>query len=137
MSRMCARTHARPDTCVRSVCWPAADWGGQSGKLTSQIRWRLMWLERGAMRGGTHATGRRGIGGLLGGRLPTLCAPNPRESVHHCGFCLFKSQRAERGDFSSTEPMTSKLFFSFFFFPPFCFFLFQIILSGVSLAFFF
>lgn len=30
-------------------------------------------------------------------------------------LCLFTSQKAESGDFSSTEPMTSRLFFNFFF----------------------
>lgn len=30
-------------------------------------------------------------------------------------LCLFTSQKAESGDFSSTEPMTSRLFFFFFF----------------------
>lgn len=29
-------------------------------------------------------------------------------------LCLFTSQKAESGDFSSTEPMTSRLFFFFF-----------------------
>lgn len=42
--------------------------------------------------------GRWGFWGLLGGRLPTLCAPNPGESAGHCGSLLVRQPESwERG----------------------------------------
>ena len=65
--------------------------------IDSQIEWRAMCTEGDERR---DACGRV-VGffwGLLGGRLPTLCAPNPGESAGHCGSLLVHQPESwERG----------------------------------------
>lgn len=90
----CAHTH-KFSYVFYCLAWPTFDSGGCSS------HWQSHWMEghvHGAMRRGMHVAGRWGFWGLLGGRLPTLCAPNPGESAGHCGSLLVHQPESwERG----------------------------------------
>lgn len=106
--------------------WPATDSGGCSS------HWQSDWMEghvHGAMRGGMHVAGRWGFGGLLGGRLPTLCAPNPGESAGHCGSLLVHQPESWERGFQLRRADDKQVFFlngplwvSLLLFYPFCLF---------------
>lgn len=81
--------------------------------IDSQIEWKAMCMEGwsvGRWEEGCMWQGGGVFWGLLGGRLPTLCAPNPGESAGHCGSLLVHQPESWERDFSSAEPMTSRFF---------------------------
>lgn len=53
--------------------------------IDNQAEWKTACMKQ---RGRMRTAGRWGYSGLRGGRLPTLCAPNPGKSVGHCSSLL-------------------------------------------------